>query len=47
MSSVRIEDKHILMTMLHQFKVRDDLLPGKILMDLQKPSSINIECVLK
>ena len=36
MSSVRIEDKHILMTMLHQFKVRDDLLPGKILMDLQK-----------
>ena len=36
MSSVRIEDKHILMTMLHQFKVRDDLLPGKILMDLSK-----------
>lgn len=36
MSSVRIEDKHILMTMLNQFKVRDDLLPGKILMDLQK-----------
>ena len=47
MSSVRIEDKHILMTMLHQFKVRDDLLPGKRLMDLQKQSSINIECVLK
>lgn len=47
LSSVRIEDKHILMTMLHQFKVRDDLLPGKRLMDLQKAIVNKLECVLK
>ena len=41
-----IEDKHILMTMLHQFKVRDDLLPGKI----NGPSKAIVNkhrCVLK
>ncbi|MCJ1667002.1 hypothetical protein MT339_00500 [Staphylococcus sp. NRL 19/737] len=35
-ASLKLADKHILMTMLNQFKVRQELLPGKLLMALQK-----------
>ncbi|PNZ25622.1 Uncharacterised protein [Staphylococcus petrasii] len=35
-SSLKLADKHVLMTMLNQFKVRQELLPGKLLIALQK-----------
>ncbi|UDI77132.1 HTH domain-containing protein [Staphylococcus taiwanensis] len=35
-SSMNITDKHVLMSTLNQFKVRQELLPGKTLMILQR-----------
>ncbi len=35
-ASLKLADKHILMTMLNQFKVRQELLPGKLLMAASK-----------
>ena len=35
-SSMKVSDKHVLMSTLNQFKIRQELLPGKNLMILQK-----------
>lgn len=35
-AALKLSDKHMLMTMLNQFKVRPEVLPGKLLMALQK-----------
>ena len=33
---MKVSDKHVLMSTLNQFKIRQELLPGKNLMILQK-----------